>query len=287
MPSQPPVGELLASSGDDQVDRSIRQLIDALQPLLADADAGFYLHGSWAAGAAHPTSDVDVLALTRTAVDPSLRGRIRAVSAQVAESTGVPLDVHLHDVATLISDPYVDLRRVGVLLSGVDYRPTMPEATLDARAREAVLVSCDYVTTIRGIQHVRLPFDHPNADDEFWGRLPSGDPTRLAKVLTWLSSALMSSAYGVAPTSASDGLAELGAHSSFGTWVARAVDDCRSGAPPTDPDRRAHLAEICEQMLLFEAATIDSVCAAVASGRLGPKCAALVDKYIDRAAPTA
>lgn len=275
--------KLFDSSGDARVDAALVALIARVESLLPEAGLGFYLHGSWAASAAGRDSDVDVLALATRRISNDDQDKAEAIGREVEASSGVPLDFHLHRLNALIADPYVDLRRTGRLVYGVDVRHILPEPTLDALARESVLLTCLYVTDIRSQERVRWPLDHPRLDDEFFGRLPDEDPSRLPKRLSWLTSARLAGGYGYAPVSGADALrAIVTRNDPFANWVSEAVRICRQIArQPVEGIERRQLREVCEGTLEFENTTLAVLREAVEEkGRLGPRCAELIRRYV-------
>lgn len=271
-----------ASTGEDLVDAAIAELVQRVESLLPTAELGYYLHGSWASKAAHQHSDVDILALSRKRITDVARQETKRIATDLAESSGVALDFHLHPYESLIADPYVDLLRTGRHVYGVDYRPLFPEPSLDALAREAVLHACAYSTHIRRQEKVQLPLEHPSTSDEFFGRLPKRKPVRHAKTLSWLSSAYLAGRHEYAPVSAADALSALEARCDpFAEWVEDAVSFCRQNRIEfLENSDLLKLRSICERTLDFEAEVLKSVKLAVEESRLGPRCSSLLNEHL-------
>lgn len=278
----PPKNELLSTTGADAVDEAILALVEAMKLKFPDADLGYYLHGSWASNSATPTSDVDILALASIPISDRDRDVARQLASSIADASEVPLDFHVHPVEALITDPYVDLHRTGRLLYGHDYRPHLPEPSLDALARESVLYTCLCITGARGQERSRWPFSHPNTEDEFFGRLPKRNPPRLGKKLNWFASALLAGRYGYAPFSAADALEGLVSREDrWGKWVADAKRICSAQLDDCEPSRRRELQEVCRGALDLENETVEALLEAVRRGDLGEMCGELLEKYIE------
>jgi predicted nucleotidyltransferase len=73
----------IGSSGDARVDGALAALILRVESLLPDAGLGFYLHGSRAASATRPDSDVDVLALATRPFSDEQRREARKIAAEL------------------------------------------------------------------------------------------------------------------------------------------------------------------------------------------------------------
>ena len=216
---------LSSLTGHHAIDNAIEQLITLVDTSLPTAQFGYYLHGSWGTHTARPQSDVDILAVTRQVLSPEHRARAKEIASAISMATKVPLDFHLHSVETLISDPYIDLGRTGVFITGTDIRSSLPRPSLDLLAREAVSITCQYITEIRACAHVQWPLSHPNPADVCFGRFtPEETPSGLAKMLTWIASAYVAGTYGYAPTSAADALQTLRAEKDpYSTWLDEAL----------------------------------------------------------------
>lgn len=129
------------ATGNTTLDTAIEQLIHAITRHFPTLHLSFYLHGSWATDGARLGSDVDILALSREVLTEDQWRYAEHLAAEIGAQTGCPLDFHLMELDTLIADPWIDLRRTGLFLWGIDIRPQLPEPTRDALARETVLVS--------------------------------------------------------------------------------------------------------------------------------------------------
>jgi predicted nucleotidyltransferase len=274
---------LHSSSGNPEVDHALEVIIQQIETLLPDAHLGFYLHGSAATGNAGSHSDIDVLGLATEPVSKQQRDDARALVADLARTLNIDIDFHLHPIQSLIADPYVDLRRTGTFLAGEDVRPMLPSPTLDALAREAVLVTCILVTDIRGQDVVTWPLTHPNADDRYFGRLQDTPPRGFAKTLTWITSARLAGKYGYAPTGSADALQALSTHNDrYGEWVNTTVRFCRQVdlASATETEHN-QLQVACHDALAFENDTLAILHTAVTgNGVLGEKCGKVLDTYI-------
>lgn len=266
------------------IDAAVERLISQVDTLFPALQCGYYLHGSWGTRTARLHSDVDILAVTLHTLTPDQRTWAKEVAARISLETGIPLDFHLHSIDALMRDPYIDLGRTGVFITGTDVRTFLPRPSLDLLAREAVSISCQYITEIRGCATVSWPLTHPDPSDPFLGRFtPEETPSGLAKMLTWMASAYLAGTYGYAPTSASDALQTLQAEQdSYSTWLVEAVMTLRE-IPDTPPqeDSVGKLSSICLQTLAFECATLTSIRNALATPhREGEQCARILNQYI-------
>lgn len=274
-------------TNDSQVNRAITRLIERVEQRLPEHQLGFYLHGSWASQSNHADSDVDVLAVSTNRVDDRARKSIKESATEIADHFHVPLDFHVHSVADLVDDPYVDLHRGAVFLGGHDARPSMPTPTLDALAREAVSIACQSISYGRdasvnifddsGIQidtkttPLELPLDHPDPEDRFCGRFRSYSPTGLAKNLTWTATAYVAAKYAYAPTGGIDALRILQRQDdSFAPWIADSITLLREIRRDA---MRGDAKDICREILAFENSTISLLLAAIGpKGHLSPRC---------------
>lgn len=274
---------LVSSSGSQSVDSAIGTLIGHIQARFPDAELGFYLHGSWESSTPNPASDVDILALATTAISNKEHQEARTIASQIVEASGVPLDFHLHPVQALIENPYVDLRRTGRFLFGVDHRQAFPEPSLDALARESVLCVCLFVSGWRDHGHPNWPFSHPKSNDEFFGRLLRRNPPGLGKKLNWFASALLCGRHGYSPVNAADALSQLTVRGdAWGEWLSNAGRVCSSvQCDEQDSAKRRELIEVCERTLDLENETVAALLSAHEAEQLGPKCGELLHKYID------
>jgi hypothetical protein len=276
--------ELVEHTGSLHIDRALVLLIEQLMRAFPALQISVYLHGSWAAAASRATSDVDVLALARTDVSRDQRAAARTLGDRVAATTGVPIDLHLQPLDALIHDPWVDLRRTGWWIAGPDIRSLLPQPSLDALAREAVVIACLYATDIRKTEHLSWPFVHPDTSEASFGRLSDGGIRGLAKSLAWLTSARLASRYRYAPTSAADAIETFSASGDpFAPWLAHAIAVCRSDETERTDQERRNLETVCEETLAYENTTFEAIHKAVTeTGILGERCATALDTYSDR-----
>lgn len=275
--------ELMLSSGRADVDRALETLIGEVERMVPDVQLGWYLHGSAASGTVRTGSDVDVLAVAVDPISRHQRDFARQRADELARVLNVELDFHLVALEALINDPYVDLRRTGLFLHGVDVRPRLGEPTLDALAREAVLVMCIVATDKRGQEHLTWPLDHLNPHEAFYGRVEEGSLRGLAKDLTWISSARLAAHHGYAPVGAQDALEALGRHGDpYARWVQDTVRQCRAvDLESATGTERTQLQTMCHDALEYENDTFAKVHTAVRDqGRLGPACRKVLDTFI-------
>jgi hypothetical protein len=267
METREPV-ELLASTGDAAIDRIIHGVITIFEASLPARVRGYYLLGSYAAGAAVAISDIDLLPLFADALDARERAQAERLAQGCALLSPTRLDIILCDEATITND-IVLLKYGGLLVYGADTRASLPLPPLADYTRETLDAARYFMTRIlRGDERLTYPLAYPDPTGEFYGydtiRIPEWYPpetqrgmkelvttaTRMARA----SLALRARRYtGSKGGSATDYRAYIGDEWSDLLAALYTNGKLRWGyAVPADPDERRLLRDLCGQMLAFE-----------------------------------
>ncbi len=260
--------ELLASTGDAAIDRIIRGIVTIFEASLPARVRGYYLLGSYAAGAAVAISDIDLLPLFAETLDTHERAQAERLAQACALLSPTRLDIILRDEATIAQD-VVLLKHGGQLVYGADTRASLPLPPLADYTRETLDAARYFMSRIlRGAERLTYPLAYPDPTGEFYGydtiRIPEWYPpetqrgvkelvttaTRMARA----SLALRAGRYtGSKGGSAADYCAYIGDEWSDLLAAIYANGKLRWGyAVPAAPDERRLLRDLCGQMLAFE-----------------------------------
>ena len=86
---------LLSTTGIEQVDQSMRAIVEHLELHFPDRVRGYYLVGSFAVGEAIPTSDIDMIALFKGSPSDEERQRFEQAREECRRLSVRPIDLTL------------------------------------------------------------------------------------------------------------------------------------------------------------------------------------------------
>jgi hypothetical protein len=245
-------------------DQIVERVINSLETRMPGGFRAYYLVGSHADNMAVRASDVDIVALARSA-------SVIKAETQVICSKGNPtrVSVQIQTLKLLASDPWslALFRGNSVLLRGEDVRAQLPEVDVDAFAREVVGLSRCFMTLGRGGGPLHLPLIHPDESDEFYGRAHVTAPSlyeppveegtkEMTKAILWLTTAILAVQHRIIAGSAGQAIERY--ERVGGTWsgfVRESVRLCKhewNYEVPREASERTRLREICRELLDFE-----------------------------------
>src|SRR5688500_14878128 len=87
------VTTLLTSTGFDQVDQVVREIIGLVEPGFPGRVYSYYLVGSYAVGEPVPASDIDLIILFKDELEPAERQGFGAIRDQCRQISPIALDL--------------------------------------------------------------------------------------------------------------------------------------------------------------------------------------------------
>lgn len=163
--------ELLATTGDRQVDEIIASIVRGYEAALPNRALGFYLGGSWADGTAIDLSDIDLCILYETTPDDE-EERQRAIDVWSSLSSPIRLDVIMRAIDLLPARPseIVSLKTASRLMYGRDVRDRLRWPPVDAYRSDVTSRAYDFIgRVLRGTEAVPSPLEYPASGEEFYG----------------------------------------------------------------------------------------------------------------------
>ncbi len=164
---------LAASTGDENVDALLREVISHVEQALPARIRGYYVVGSHADGSALPASDIDLDIVVKGRLDDEATQAARAIALDIvngyATSRAADLGASLMHEARMqgIGNPAFKL--ASLFLYGQDIRDDLPLTSSEEWARQ--LMHSMYLVTgrERGLSALTYPLDYPDPHGEFYG----------------------------------------------------------------------------------------------------------------------
>ncbi len=164
---------LAASTGDENVDALLREVISRVEQALPGRIRGYYVVGSYADGSALPASDIDLDIVIKAALDDEATQTARAIALDIvnsyAASRAVDLGAFLMHESRMqgIGNPAFKL--ASLFLYGQDIRNDLPLTSSEEWGRQ--LMHGMYLVTgrERGLSALTYPLTYPDPHGEFYG----------------------------------------------------------------------------------------------------------------------
>ena len=273
--------DLLASSGDERIDRTAAGVVGVLELSFAGRIRGYYFEGSCADSAITSLSDIDLCALFVDKLSTGERERFLALAQACKRISARSLDLSCTDEATVLQADRlrfgagwapvlhaVTLKYASRPIYGTDVRATIPDVPHDVYRRTLMHFPFEVLAGQRPQLHT-LPYPLPFLDpsDEFYGytgrRLYAPDGTlqpstkRLSHSCGFIATALL--AYRTELYIADKRSATVAYRTQIGDVWADHLDDvhrwCRvqwGYRVPETPRERERLQAMCRRELAFE-----------------------------------
>ena len=194
---------LLNSTGVPKVDSLVCEIIDLLESNFPSRIRGYYMMGSYADNSAIATSDLDMLVVFKSSLNPDEAQRFSDRLAQCQLTTSIPLDIDAANEEDLLDYGVVNFRRASLLMYGEDIRPLVTqEQPIDSFIRGMMHNQYGSIAGGRGNPEVlTIPLDYPDPAGEFYGYdsrpIVACDGTtqngtkNLVLLVLWLTTALL------------------------------------------------------------------------------------------------
>ena len=260
---------LLGSTSDARADRILRDLVALIEAHLPERARGYYLVGSYAAGEARPSSDIDLIVLLKGELAEGEREHFAPVRDACKRLSPIPLDITLDSEAKFFRIGGVWFQTVSLLIYGEDVRPRIPRKPVEQHSRDLMHAMYPLLARVRGNPAVlTYPLDYPDPTDALRGYdaryrdVPESRRTAtkdlVTNVLGAASALTLLQARQYVGTGKKSDIPEQ-----YRRWVgdewATLVEDvfeyCRvrwDYRVPDTPSERAQLYELCEHALAFE-----------------------------------
>jgi predicted nucleotidyltransferase len=260
---------LLASTSDPRVDQILHDVVALIEARLPERVRGYYLVGSYAAGEARPSSDIDLIVLLKHELEEGERERFAPVREACRRLSPIPLDITVDSEAKFFRIGGVWFQTASVLVYGEDVRTRIPRKPVEQHIRDLMHSMYPLLARVRGNPTVlTYPLEYPDPTNALRGYdARYRDDSESQRTAT---KDLVNNVLGAANT-----LTLLQARQYAGAgkksdipeqyrrWIgdkwARLVEDvfeyCRvrwDYRIPDGPGERAHLYGLCEQALAFE-----------------------------------
>ncbi len=260
-----------ASTGDENVDTLLREVINRVEQALPGRIRGYYVVGSHADGSALPASDIDLTIVVKGALDDDATQATWAIALDIvngyAASHAVDLGAFLMHEARMqgIGNPAFKL--ASLFLYGQDIRDNLPLTSSEEWARQ--LMHGMYLVTgrERGLSALTYPLDYPDPHGEFYGYdhntkpHPDGTMTRGTRGLVtgagWYATALIALGTGQYVLHKRDvpGCYRQYVGDEWAPFLDTLYARCRAEwryQLPEQPGDRDILRDLCERYLAFE-----------------------------------
>ena len=164
---------LAASTGDENVDALLREVISRVEQALPTRIRGYYVVGSHADGSALPLSDIDLDIVVKDGLDDDAIQDVEIVALDIVNSYAASRAANLgaffmHEACMQgIGNPAFKL--ASLFLYGQDTRDDLPLISSEEWARQ--LMHSIYLVTgrERGLSALTYPLDYPDPHGEFYG----------------------------------------------------------------------------------------------------------------------
>jgi hypothetical protein len=263
---------LLYSTGAEQIDVTLRQIIAAGEAAFPGRIGIFLLIGSYHDGNPIATSDLDLVAVFRDDFAPGEEARAHKFAEALALGSAVPVDLDVIAADTLLAGhaplEAVRLRFGCVPVSGTDLRDRLPLPPLSVYRRLVTPAPyVNFVGIIRGRTAITYPLDYPDPAGAFYGydalRLsnrysPDGRGLKdLVAGVTWAATALLALRAGRYVVGKAEAMRQYQAAigDEWSDIIAEIYALCRlrwAYLVPTDPAERWRLRHLCQRVLAFE-----------------------------------
>lgn len=164
--------ELLAPTGNQQVDQILRGVVEIFETIFPDRIRGYYIIGSYADGTAiSDVSDIDGFILFMDGfLDGTEPGRAGHTLNSCALLSPLELDLAAVPESSIIRYGHVVLKRNSTLVYGEDIRKQIPLPDIDIYGHSLLFDAYRFLSRVRGNPpFLTCPLDFPDIGSKFYG----------------------------------------------------------------------------------------------------------------------
>ncbi|MEZ4669946.1 MAG: nucleotidyltransferase domain-containing protein [Anaerolineae bacterium] len=257
--------ELLYTTGHAGFDRAMTAVITIFEAAFPGRVRGYYLLGSIGRASANRNSDLDLEILFKDAFTADERSRADDLQQACETLSNLPLDLSIFDEDCLPRIDTLALKTASTLVYGEDTRPQMPLPGIETYLRRVTIPVQRALTNAYRATPISLPLNYPDADDEFYGYIPTDPQHPHARWGTkvwvlhigWMATFLIAFQTGtMVPTK--DDMVQLYRQHINDRWtpfITEVHELCRhewAYVIPTSAEDRARLRGLCGQTLAYE-----------------------------------
>ena len=164
--------ELLAQTGDSQVDQALRGLVGIFETIFPGRIRGYYIIGSYADGTAIPTaSDVDgFIVFKDDFLDGAEPGKAWQVLSHCALLTPLEFDLAAVPESSILRYGHVVLKYNSTLVYGEDIREEIPLPNIDIFGHSLLFDAYRFLSRVRGNPpFLTYPLEYPDPNEKYFG----------------------------------------------------------------------------------------------------------------------
>lgn len=155
-----------------------------LEGELPDRFVALYFVGSYGTNRQIPTSDVDLILVTKAPLDGQEIEKVRKIRDKYRHLTGERVDINPRDIKTVLNHA-VALKKRSTHVCGRDIRDEIQEPDVDRRIAQLTSAALMFTRRIHNVQDIDIEsMSVPDADDEFLGYLDCGKELPLTDIMS-------------------------------------------------------------------------------------------------------
>lgn len=168
--SDTPLISLIESTGLDQIDLILANVVYQLKLKLLACLRSCYLVGSYAVGEAVATSDLDVLVVYKGILSDIEKQKISEIQAECQQLRSIDIELKLMSETHLFSTGSVRFHTDSLLLFGEDIRAAVPQKPVANHIRDSLYAQYNLFARVRPqLQTLTVPLAHPDPQGQFYG----------------------------------------------------------------------------------------------------------------------